>query len=94
MKKHVAARMAVVGVAGALTLVGCTAEAGSFIKPGTLGERVAIALAAEVGSETVPNVDCGDENIFPKEGLVVMCVLSVDGDTAEYDVTVWADPVS
>lgn len=93
MKTRAAAMVATMGAVGMLALSGCSGESKAYVEPDALGEQVANALAAEVGAETPPTVDCGEDKIYPENELVVMCVLSVDGDEAEYDVTVTFDSV-
>ncbi len=88
-----AASALAMSAAAMLTIAGCTGEAKLQVEPDALGEQVATALAESVGADVPPNVDCGEDTIYPKNDLVVMCILSVEGDTDAYDVTVTFDSV-
>lgn len=93
MQRYHAATLAISMAAAAFALSGCSGESRLSVEPDALGEKVANDLAAHNGSATIPNVNCGEDKIYPEPELVVMCVLSVYGDEAEYDVTVTFDTV-
>jgi hypothetical protein len=68
-------------------LAGCSVGT-KTVSPSAVEPVIAQSLADSVGSDTLPNIDCGDDTIEAVVGNVFHCALSVDGDDATYDVAV------
>lgn len=77
---------------GAATLSGCSGSVGigpKVVSQATVEHNVAEQLAAEV-HQPLPNVKCPDD-LPAKIGARMTCVLTPQGATTRYDVTVTVD---
>lgn len=78
--------LAAITLAAALT--GCSASANFTVDPDAFATEVANTLQQQVGADTPPNIDCGDESIDIVEGETVECELTVPDVTDIWDTTV------
>ena len=58
----------------------------STISGEELAESAEDALEEEIGER--PDIDCGEDDIEPEEGMEVTCVLSDPASGTEYDTTI------
>lgn len=80
-------RRSIVAIAGVAVLGACSSGTPT-VEPDELGQKAAESLQQEVGSPVTPDIDCGDEAIDVVEGDTVDCVLSLEGDPAQYDTVI------
>lgn len=72
----------------AVALAGCTASASLTVPASTVEDQAAKALQEQVGSDTPPEMDCGEDAVPLKEGTEVPCVLTDPASGSKYDSTV------
>ena len=76
--------------ATAVAVAGCSASVSFGDDPKVdsteLEELAATTLQEQVGSPIAPNIECGSGDIKLAVDKVIDCELSLDGDTAVYDV--------
>lgn len=73
-----------------LLVAGCSAtgSANLTVSPENIEQQAARVLQDEVGTDYVPELDCGSEQIDLVEGNTVNCVLTDPPTGEEYDTTV------
>lgn len=76
-------RVAIVLVTATLAVAACSGS--DAVTADDVEKEAAEKLAAEVGSDVVPNIDC-PEDLEAEEGAELTCELTVDGDPEAYPV--------
>lgn len=71
-----------------LLLVGCSFSSNLTTSAASVAEQAAQALQDQLGTDTAPEIDCGEEAIDLLDGTVVDCLLTDPSSGLEYDTTV------
>ena len=77
-----------------LGLTGCTFTASLTVPADSVGEQAAKALTDQLGTDVVPEMDCGEDDVKLINGTVVACVLTDPTSNMSYDAPVTISEVN